>query len=127
MWEATKTWWDGLKWYYKWPALVLLILVGVLAVFVKIASTCSAGGGGQKQVRALDDLHEKQVDATLVEQEKRVEVSEAETVKHDAELKERVDELIAIKKEAVKLDEELEGNWAMTIEELDAWRKKHGV
>lgn len=127
MWEATKTWWDGLKWYYKWPALVLLVLVGVLAVFVKMASACSVGGGGQKQVRALDDLHEKQVDATLAEQEKHVEVSEAETVKHDAEVKEHVEELVAIEKEAVKLDNKLKSKEDLTIEELDALRRKHGV
>ena len=127
MWETTKTWWDGLKWYYKWPALVLLILVGVLAIFAKMTSACSVGDKAQQQVQKLDDLHEKQVDTTLAEQEKRVEVSEAETVKYDAKVVEHVEELVAIEKEAVKLDNELEDNWAMTIEELDAWRKKHGV
>lgn len=131
--EKVIDWWRSLKWYYKYPAVILVALAAIVAVVVAICMVPYAGlmpsrdrKRSQKQVQALDDLHRAQVDDQLEEQEADVAASEAETKKHDASVVAHGEELKKIEAKAREDDVKIIDNAGMTVSEINEWRRRQG-
>ena len=131
--EKVITWWRGLKWYYKYPATILVVLAAIAAVVAAICMLPYASlmpprdrKRSQKQVQALDDLHRQQVDTKLEEQEADVAASEADTKKHDAVVAAHGEKLKEIENKAREDDVKIIDNAGMTVSEINEWRRRQG-
>lgn len=127
MFNKVLAWWKGLKWYWQIFGILAVIAVGAVAVCVFVGTGGKHGIKTQKQLQALDDLHKKQVDATLKKQEAKVTALEKEIKKHDADVQAGVTELKAIGEQAVELDNSLTEKTKPSVADIDKWRDEHGV
>lgn len=127
MFDRVLVWWKGLKWYWQILAGVLLALVFILAIVLWVLSGGKAGGLDLKQTRALDELRQKQTDAKLAEQEAAVEASKKETEQHLAEAVKKETEREKIEVDAAETDKKLADMGNPSVDELNEWRRKHGV
>lgn len=123
------TWWKGLKWYWQILGAFAVALVAILSIIIFIFSAGKAGGMSRtkKQREALDELHKQQVDGQIAEQEAWAKDSLKKAKEHQTDAEEKEAELVNSEKETVKADKELADKEKPTIDEIDAWRKKHGV
>lgn len=123
--EKTVAWWKNLKWYFKYPAAIFVGVIVVLLVLGRVFAKSSQGLTA-KQSGALDDLHQKQVNTTLKEQEAAVVASESDTASFDDAIAASKDTLKKIENKARADDADVVNNAGMTVEELNEWRKRQG-
>jgi len=117
-----------LPWYWKILGVLVLVVVGLVAILWGVINVGvrPASQPSQKQLQALDDLKEKERAEQLTEHDRVVAELKEEVEGHRQTGAKQEAELQQIESQATQ-DAESLGNSEMSIDELDAWRRKKGV
>lgn len=120
--DAVK-WFKGLKWY--WWLLGALVVAG--AFILSLGGRVGKPGRPEKQLKALDDLRKKQTDEELHVYHGAVRELRDNLEENKEEVQLRQANRTQIEKDLVAATEELTQQDNPSIDDIDAWRKKHGV